>query len=123
MDFNDINLEQKYLTKAINTNNIQREFTFQKKNSNNYPTINVKNANNNKDKEILSLFHNNNNEKNDNEIDNDIDNDNINKDDNIINPNLNLRKDPDINIKIDNQKEQCCADCTNITADNTCFIW
>ena len=99
--------------------NIQREFTFQKKNSNNDPTINVKNANNNNDKEILSLFHNNNNEKNDN----DIDNDNINKDDNIINPNLNLRKDPDINIKIDNQKEQCCADCTNITADNTCFIW
>ncbi len=119
MDFNDINLEQKYLTKAINTNNIQREFTFQKKNSNNCPTINVKNANNNKDKEILSLFHNNNNEKNDN----DIDKDNIIKDDNIINPNLNLRKDPDINIKIDDQKEQCCADCTNITADNTCFIW
>ena len=123
MDFNDINLEQKYLTKGINTNNIQREFTFQKKNSNNNPTINLKNANNNKDKEILSLFHNNNNEKNDNDIDNDNDNDNVNKNDNIINPNLNLRKDPDINIKIDNQKEQCCADCTNITADNTCFIW
>ena len=84
--------------------NVQREFTFQKINSKNNKINNINN-NNNHNKNIIDLFHKPNNIKEFNSV-NPIRNDNN-----------------DFKIKIDNQKEQCCADCSTMVIDNSCFIW
>ena len=99
LDFNDINLEQKYLTKGNNGVNIKKEYTFQKITPKNNTFNDIENENNN-DKELLTLFHNENKVKS---------------------VTHNIKKDNIFNIKIDNQKEQCCLDC--IETSNTCFIW
>ena len=104
LDFNDINLEQKYLTKGNHEQmNVKREFTFQKINSKNNSINNINIINHEKD--IIDLFHKPNNIKEYSSL-NPIRNDNT-----------------DFKIKIDNQKEQCCADCSTMTIDNSCFIW
>ena len=79
--------------------NVQREFTFQKINSKNNSINNI----NNHEKDIIDLFHKPNNIK----------------DYNSVNP---IRNDNnDFKIKIDNQKEQCCADCSTMVIDNLVY--
>ena len=105
LDFNDINLEQRYLTKSQNgTINVTREFTFQKNNKSTYCIYPNRSFHKN-DKEIIDLFQ----KKNLKSLNN-------------ISPSLNLIKDKDFKIKIDNQKEQCCNDCSTFSSE-ACFIW